>query len=1311
MPDSIELVTAPHNFAPVAVSWIAPGATIMEMVGAHIPLEHRGACYVVLSRGDRAWPVPIDMWGKVRPKPGTTVEIARRVEGDVLRMALLVAVSVFAPYLAGTLLPVGVAAETLALVTAGIGLVGNLLINALIPPPEPQTVQKSDPRYAITGNSNAFNPWGIVPSVLGRHRMYPVLTGRGYTELVGDDVYYRFRAVWSYGTGHLEDLRIGETSITAFSDVEIELRNFDETRTRAAIPELADMDCVFLGDEAPMALYPSDISEVHESVALLMDAPVLRETEANTASFSVDLSLSEGLYGVTRSGTKKFKITVVVDYEYRAVGSDMWIDAGSEEYSGLIQTSFGVSKTITPAAPGKFEVRITRRTEDEATSGATLYGATTLSVIRSVSAEPLPNIPKTCEIALRVKATDQLSGSLQSLNGIFWRHAPVWDGAEWSAPQPVRHPAWAYALAMQGDHLARPVPDVQIDPDDLKEWADVEPHWTCDMVVDQPERLADVLRAIAATGRATPTRRDLKYTIVRDLADGPIAGHMSQRTVSGFEFERVVRPAVHALRMRYISEAHGWQQHELTVYDDGYDAGNATNIETMELRGFVLTGDDTDQGNIWRIGRYHIAAYRLRPEEFTWTTDWEHVRYNNGDKIIVQHDVALFGVGAGRIVEVGTVGTSIAWVRMDERFRLSDGAPETAAEIASTQSYTDGAVMHLSPVAEPVSFAVAGARSARAEDRGAILYLDPVAREVSFDRTQGAAVSGTRRLRLRGRDRDGDTVLGEVTYEAGEVATFHFVDRIDVGALAVGDHVMLEEIEAEPVTLLVRRIGRSGVDSATFSAVAAAPGVLVADQGLIPAYDPQITDLPVLDLQGPALPVVARAVSDETSWLEQRGGAAQPRILVALQADTQRGVSAAQYRLRWRQAEAGLEAGGSGTGNGTSPRWQVGPFEPVSSRYLYTAALQDGVLYEVAVQSLDALGRSRGWVAAGSVVASAYDAPPPDVVQLLARLNGFDLTLSWPAVATPDLRGYEVRYAFDPAVSWDAAQPMLEVPAGQVAATVARRTGHWMVRAVDYSGQTSLAEASVLVAADNTQHRLVYSAELVDAGYAVGFADPEVGAAEDTSGAVRLLAENDAYPASAVWTKSTGGSFTETAAHKLYLLDCEIDAYAEHSGGGVPGKWSVEIARQPEGLLSEIAQLRGIVPGEEFELGGVTLAYLVLRSEDAQTTPVVRSAKWRILEAPRAEFGEVTSSDSSYVEVVFDWPFGQVPQVQVTAKDASDVVSLQVYSVSANRFRVLAYDGAGAPVVAELSWTATGYGQRVNIPASAALPAPPPRYS
>ena len=78
---------------------------------------------------------------------------------------------------------------------------------------------------------------------------------------------------------------------------------------------------------------------------------------------------------------------------------------------------------------------------------------------------------------------------------------------------------------------------------------------------------------------------------------------------------------------------------------------------------------------MWKHGRFHIAQLRLRPETYELVTDFENLKVTRGDRVRVNHDVILVGVGAGR-VKIVAAG-SPQGVVMDEQFVLDSGTGYT----------------------------------------------------------------------------------------------------------------------------------------------------------------------------------------------------------------------------------------------------------------------------------------------------------------------------------------------------------------------------------------------------------------------------------------------------------------------------------------------------------------------------------------------------------------------------------------------------------------------------------------------------------
>ena len=76
----------------------------------------------------------------------------------------------------------------------------------------------------IRGSQNRADPYGAIPLVLGRHLVVPLLGAEHYTERDGDDQYLRSLFVVGYGPLEIREIKIGDTPIGDFDDVDVEVR-------------------------------------------------------------------------------------------------------------------------------------------------------------------------------------------------------------------------------------------------------------------------------------------------------------------------------------------------------------------------------------------------------------------------------------------------------------------------------------------------------------------------------------------------------------------------------------------------------------------------------------------------------------------------------------------------------------------------------------------------------------------------------------------------------------------------------------------------------------------------------------------------------------------------------------------------------------------------------------------------------------------------------------------------------------------------------------------------------------------------------
>lgn len=639
------------------------GQTVAQILAQFELSERYGIPSVRLQLGIRFVEIPITDWAKLRPKAGTRLEVFWPVRGPAIGALLTALISGAAPAIAGTVFGLAAGTWGYALTVAAITVVGGLIVNALVPPATPSAGASVETNYAVSGTQNVQNRYGIYPKVLGRHRMYPPMSAKGYTEVIDGEIYYRGRYTFGHGPLALEDLRIGNTPITEFEGVEIEFLNVDQATTEANINALSPMVKNWRSGTEAMSLYSHDVAEDGQSVRLMQGVATVRYTRDRISSASLDITFPQGLAKVSGASSTEER-SVEIGFRFREVGAAPWIDAGTKICSARDRAMVRFTHEIAFPNAGEFEIEATRLTEDNEAND--VVNDSYLTAIRSFRTGDLPSHIGIAEIAIRMKASEQLNGQVDSLNATVQQLAPVWDGLTWSDPQPMRHPAWILADAIGGLHLRRSVGESRIILDDLKAWADQEPHWTCDYVVDTEMTVREVMDLICAAGQARRALTDLKYSIIRDLPSQPVRQVFTPRNSWGFKGQISFPRDIHGFRVMARSERLEWEQDEILVFRDGYDETNATEFETLELPGVVITKGEADQGNAWRLGRYHLAAVELRPESFEFHADWEFIRTTRGDKIQFVHDVPKAGVGHARIAALTVQNGTLLSLGLDD---------------------------------------------------------------------------------------------------------------------------------------------------------------------------------------------------------------------------------------------------------------------------------------------------------------------------------------------------------------------------------------------------------------------------------------------------------------------------------------------------------------------------------------------------------------------------------------------------------------------------------------------------------------------
>lgn len=621
---------------------VAHGARISEIVEEIWRLHLPGATREQLGRAVR---VSINghlldprYWHLIRPAPGRLV-VVRVLAGDALKSILgilvTIAASFLAPYLAGFLVPLLGVTQATATAIAGAGLVaaGGMLLNVLIPTPKAKDEQKISPTYGFSGYKNTENLDGVFPDVLGEHRMAPVFLCSPYTEIIGDDQYSIGYATFGYGPLRISNIRIGETPISEFADVQDEVRE--------GYP-----------DDAPITLVTKQIVEEPLSVEMYWDKkddtaePQVRRTQTDITGISVDFTAQGGIIRFNDEGAKQIW-RIGIRIEYRLVGAAAW--TLHQDLQIVAARQKAVRRTIYWEVPrGNYEVRLTRITknQDDAKIVDTVYW-TALRSYRpegplnwDLGAKPL------ARIAWRIRMSRQINGMIDTISADVTRICPDWDSATQAwITRTTSSPASLMRHVLQGPGTAKPVPNGRINLPQLQDW-----HEFCDAkglryerVHDSEGTRTDVLAAVCAAGRATWSDDGTQYGVVIDRPRTQAVTMLTARNVRGLKWSRSYLDQPEAFRTPFFDRTDNYREAERLMLRPGF-VGTPRVTEELQQPGV------TDPAQVWRGAMRRFLEMEARADRFSGSQDLEILEVARGDLALLSHDVLDEVQVSGRVL-------------------------------------------------------------------------------------------------------------------------------------------------------------------------------------------------------------------------------------------------------------------------------------------------------------------------------------------------------------------------------------------------------------------------------------------------------------------------------------------------------------------------------------------------------------------------------------------------------------------------------------------------------------------------------------
>lgn len=561
--------------------------------------------------------------------------------GKILRTVLMVAVMVAAPYAGAALAGmVGVTSTVgVALFTAGVALVGSVLVNVLVPPPSPTlptvaSQQAPSPTYSLQGQGNSARLGEPIPVIYGRHIVYPDFAATPYTEYVNNEQFLFQLHVIGQGLYDIEQIRIEDTPISSFEEITSEIIQpggqvtlFDADVVTA--PEVAGQELLATADGGSW-----------------VGPFVVNPAETQITNISVDIEMPRGLYYANNDGSFS---TRQVDWQIQRREIDDegnpisgWVTMATESHSAADNNPIRQTHKYTVPV-GRYEVQALR-TDTKDTDSRAGHELRWSALRGHIVGTTMPE--NVTMLALKMRATDNLSQrSSRLVNCIVMRKLPIWSpGMGWTTPVPTRSIAWAMADALRAEYGAK-LADERID---LQALYDLDVLWanrfdTFDAVFDQKLTVWEALNRIARCGRAVPFLQGGIVRVVRDEAKTLPVALFSPRNIvkDSFSIEYIMpgEDTADAVTVEYFNDK-TWKPDEVTAALPGSTASQPAKV--------ALYGC-TNKAQALREGIYMAAANRYRRRLIAFRTELEGLIPTYGDLVSIAHDMPRWGE-AGEII-------------------------------------------------------------------------------------------------------------------------------------------------------------------------------------------------------------------------------------------------------------------------------------------------------------------------------------------------------------------------------------------------------------------------------------------------------------------------------------------------------------------------------------------------------------------------------------------------------------------------------------------------------------------------------------
>lgn len=313
---------------------------------------------------------------------------------------------------------------------------------------------------------------------------------------------------------------------------------------------------------------------------------------------------------------------------------------------------------------GRWEIELTRMNADS--TNASVSDRAVWAALQTYRPEyPLNFEHPLCLVALRIKATHQINGSLDNFSALAERVCRDYDHTtgNW-VMRSTSNPASLYRHALQSPANPRPVANSAIDLEQLEDWHDfcrIRGLTYSRVMDDAGTTLIDALREITLAGRATPRHDGLKWGVTIDRPQDLIVDHISPRNAWNIRTSRSYVRNPDGIRVKFQDETNDYADAEWLIPWLGH-SGPVELTELLEMPG------KTNPDEICREVYRRMLEVKYRPDGYEAMQDGDVLVLTRGDLATLTSDIIDSAQQAGVVTAV--IGNS---VHVDALFEVEPG--------------------------------------------------------------------------------------------------------------------------------------------------------------------------------------------------------------------------------------------------------------------------------------------------------------------------------------------------------------------------------------------------------------------------------------------------------------------------------------------------------------------------------------------------------------------------------------------------------------------------------------------------------------